>query len=118
MSCGPIYSGLQMNEEISPQKAHKAQKKPTILPFAPCALFVVKFLHMWPGHSKAKRCRRKQKKQKSQKRQKFWPFCILLLFLPFLFLTLLSLRGLVLEICPVIRFVPYFLFDLDERGNS
>jgi hypothetical protein len=45
-----------MNEEISPQKAHKAQKKPTILPFAPCVLFVVKFLHMWPGHSNAKRC--------------------------------------------------------------
>jgi hypothetical protein len=46
-----------MNEEISPQKAHKAQKKPTILPFAPCVLFVVKFLHMWPGHSNAKRCK-------------------------------------------------------------
>jgi hypothetical protein len=41
-----FYSGLQMNEETSPQKAHKAQKKPTILPFAPCVLFVVKFLHM------------------------------------------------------------------------
>jgi hypothetical protein len=55
---GPLtYSGLQMNEEISPQKAHKAQKKPTILPFVPCVLFVVKFLHMWPGHSNAKRCK-------------------------------------------------------------
>jgi hypothetical protein len=43
-----------MNEETSPQKAHKAQKKPTILPFV---LFVVKFLHMWPGHSNAKRCK-------------------------------------------------------------